>query len=158
MQFLRCFPRTVDDGAAPEAVDRRLVARAVKVYAGRSAEKFSEGVVSMFGGSTPGSPGLGPDPSAHPWTFVAKESLDRQAEVMGHIGYRHPQQQNYYLVYQMGDIELTDPFMRHWSYSIHRLRLNEWQTLQDDKGMPHPVQVCRVSPTQVAVKWIPIGG
>jgi hypothetical protein len=106
------------------------------------------------GGTQP--PGLGPDASAHPWTFVAKESLDRAVEVMGHMGYRHPQQQDYYLVYQMGDIELTDPFMRHWSYSIHRLQMNQWQTLQDDKGMPHPVQVCRVSPTQVAVRWIPL--
>jgi hypothetical protein len=108
----------------------------------------------MSGGSGTQHPGMAPDPSVHPWTFVAQESMDRAVATIGEIGYRHPQQPGYYLVYQMGDIELTDPFMRHWSYSIHRLRMNEWKTLEDDQGTPHPVQVCRISQTQVAVRWV----
>jgi hypothetical protein len=98
--------------------------------------------------------GMGPDPSPHPWSFVAKESLDRAAEVMGEIGYRHPQQPGYYLVYQMGDIGLTDPLGRHWAYSVTRFPLNQWIALQDDQGLQHPVQVCRISMSQVAVRWV----
>ena len=42
-----------------------------------------------LGGKSP-QRALGPDPSAHPWSFIAKESLDRAIEPHSEIGNRHP--------------------------------------------------------------------
>lgn len=97
--------------------------------------------------------GMRPDEPLHPWTFVAKESMDRAAEAL-EAGYRHPAIPGFYLVVQMGELTVNDPFGRHWQFSILLMPVAQWVPLQDGQGAPMPVVVLRTQIGQLQVQWI----
>jgi hypothetical protein len=97
--------------------------------------------------------GIGPDEPPHPWTFVARESLDRAVEAL-EAGYRHPAIPGYYFVLQAGELALQDPVGRRWQYSMARLPVSQWISLNDESGRPQPVMVFRTPYGQLHVRWM----